>query len=82
MLALLALTLAQSACSPSEVVPSTLARSAQYGQIMAADGDRLMVAEASIGPDLDTVLVFERDLASAAWVEVQALPLTVAQGVA
>ncbi len=28
-----------------------------------------MVAEASTGPDPDTVLVFERDLASAAWVE-------------
>ncbi|MDB4734074.1 hypothetical protein OAF73_01725 [Planctomycetota bacterium] len=79
MLALLALT--QSPCSPSEVVPSSAIRSDLYGEIMAADGDRLMVAEASTGPDLDTVLVFERDLASAAWVEVQALPLTAAQGV-
>lgn len=81
MLALLALTLAQSPCSPSEVVPSSGVRSDQYGEIMAADGDRLMVAEASTGADLDTVLVFERDLAGAAWVEVQALPLTAAQGV-
>lgn len=40
-----------------------------------------MVAEASTGPNLDTVLVFERDLASGAWVEVQALPLTATQGV-
>ncbi len=82
MLSLLLLSLAQAPapCLPSEILPASGTASPSFGEIMAVDGDRLMVAADSGGGSLDVIKVFERDAVGGGWSEVQEVALTPSQG--
>jgi hypothetical protein len=82
MLSLLLLSLAQAPapCLPSEILPASGTASPSFGEIMAVDGDRLMVAADSGGGSLDTIKVFERDAVGGGWLEVQEVALAHIQG--
>ena len=82
MLSLLLLSLAQAPapCLPSEILPASGTASPGFGEIMAVDGDRLMVAADSGGGSLDVIKVFERDAVGGGWSEVQEVALTPSQG--
>ncbi|MDG1984695.1 MAG: hypothetical protein P8M11_09010 [Planctomycetota bacterium] len=81
MLSLLLLSLAQAPapCLPSEILPASGTTSPSFGEIMAVDGDRLMVAADSGGGSLDTIKVFERDAVGGGWLEVQEVALALIQ---
>jgi hypothetical protein len=82
MLSLLLLSLAQAPapCLPSEILPASGTASPSFGEIMAVDGDRLMVAADSGGGSLDVIKVFERDAVGGGWLEVQEVALAHIQG--
>jgi len=82
MLSLLLLSLAQAPapCLPSEILPASGTASPSFGEIMAVDGDRLMVAADSGGGSLDVIKVFERDAVGGGWSEVQEVALAHIQG--
>jgi len=82
MLSLLLLSLAQAPapCLPSEILPASGTASPSFGEIMAVDGDRLMVAADSGGGSLDVIKVFERDAVGGGWLEVQEVALALIQG--